>query len=124
GIDRASLLAQAAIDAFDHVDIVAGGAPRTVIPTRAGFNGDRLRRADRLAQLAGNAALLAIGVAAQRMFAAETWRDRALLERVIERRLGLEEIAHGEHERRGEFLEEHRAGHLVELHAGLLPAPQ
>src|ERR1700730_18338055 len=31
GIDRAGLLAQAAVDAFDHVDVVARGAARAVV---------------------------------------------------------------------------------------------
>src|ERR1043166_8188952 len=76
GVDRAGLLAEPAIDAFDHVDVVARGAPRAVVPSRPGLDGDRLRRADRLAELAGDAALLAIWIAAQRMLAAEARRDR------------------------------------------------
>src|SRR5712692_8420970 len=85
GIDRAGPLAQAAIDAFHHVDVVAGGPPRAVVAARAGLDGDGLARADRLAQLAGDAALLAVRIAAQRMLAAEARRDRALLERIIQR---------------------------------------
>src|SRR3977135_2595533 len=57
GVDRAGFLAQPAIDAFDHVDVVAGGAACAVVPARAGLDGDRLRRADRLAELAVDAAL-------------------------------------------------------------------
>src|SRR5712691_13079058 len=113
GIDRAGLLAKPAIDALDHVDVVARGAARAVVAARSSLDGDRLRRADRLAQLAGDAALLAVGIAAQRMLAAEARRDRPLLERIIERRLGLEEIAHAEHERRHELLQEHRARRLI-----------
>ena len=41
------------------------------VGARFGLDGDGLRRADRLAQLAGDAAFLAIGIAAQRMFAAK-----------------------------------------------------
>src|SRR5205807_6954173 len=94
GIHRTSLLAETAIDAFDHVDIVARGAARAVIAARAGLDGDRLRRADRLAQLAGDAALLAVRIAAQHMLAAEARADRALLERIVQGRFRLEEIAH------------------------------
>src|ERR1700756_630089 len=61
GIDRAGLLAQAAVDALHHVDVVAGGAARAVVAARTGLDGDGLGRADRLAQLAGDAALLAVG---------------------------------------------------------------
>src|SRR5712671_718352 len=48
-IDRAGLLAIAAIDAFGHVDVVAGGAPAAVL-ARLGLDRDRQCRADRLAQ--------------------------------------------------------------------------
>src|ERR1044071_6073527 len=113
GIDRAGLLAQPAVDAFHHVDVVARGAARAVVAARAGLDGDGLRRADRLAQLAGDAALLAVRIAAQRMLAAEARRDRALLERVVERRLRLEEIAHGKEERRDELGQEYRSRGLV-----------
>src|SRR5882724_6793133 len=87
GVDRAGFLAQPAIDALHHVDVVARGAPRAVIAARTGLEGDGLRRADRLAQLAGDAALLAVRIAAQRMLATKAWRDRALLERIVQRRL-------------------------------------
>src|SRR5262245_63385546 len=107
GVDRAGLLAQPAVDALDHVDVVAGGAARAVVAARAGLDGDGLRRADRLAQLAGDATLLAVGIATQRMLAAEPGRDRPLLEGVVQRRLGLEEIAHGEEEPRHELPQEY-----------------
>src|ERR1700732_5281858 len=60
GVDRAGLLAEAAVDAFHHVDVVAGGPPRAVVAPRPSLDGDGLGRADRLAQLAGDAALLPI----------------------------------------------------------------
>src|SRR5579863_9664411 len=71
GIDGTGLLAQPAVDAFHHVDVVAHGAAGAVVAARAGLDGDGLRRADRLAQLAGDAALLAVGITAQRMLAPE-----------------------------------------------------
>ena len=71
GVHRACLLAETAVDAFGHVNIVARGAARAVI-ARLGINGNRLRGADRFAKLAGNAAFFAIGIAAQRVFATET----------------------------------------------------
>src|ERR1041385_9497184 len=79
GVDRAGLLAHAAVDALHHVDVVAGGAAGAVVAARAGLDGDRLGRTDRLAQLAGDAALLAVRVAAQRVLAAEARRARPLL---------------------------------------------
>src|SRR3569833_472164 len=60
GIDRARLLAEPAIDALHHVDVVARGAPRAVVAARPRLDGDGLRRAHRLAQLARDAALLAV----------------------------------------------------------------
>src|SRR3546814_6612377 len=48
--------------------------------------------ADRLAQLARDATLLAVGIAAQRMLAAEPRADRVLLERIVDRRFRLEEV--------------------------------
>src|SRR5262249_46297055 len=99
GVHRAGLLAHATVDALHHVDVVAGRAPGAVVSARAGLDGDRLRRADRLAQLAGDAALFAVGIAAQHVLTTEARRDRALLERIVERRLRLEEIAHRQGDR-------------------------
>src|SRR6516165_7662287 len=48
-VDRTGLLAQAAIDALDHVDVVARRPPSAVVPPRTGLDRDRLRRANRLA---------------------------------------------------------------------------
>src|SRR6185312_15187614 len=90
-VHRARLLAQPAIDALDHVNVVARGSAATVL-ARLGFDGDRERRADRLAQFAGDAALLAVRVAAKRMLAAEARRGREFLVRIIDGRLGLEEV--------------------------------
>src|SRR5579871_4579567 len=56
-VDRAGLLAVAAVDALGHVDVVARRAPAAVL-ARLRLDGDRERRADRLAKLAGDAALL------------------------------------------------------------------
>src|SRR3546814_10128910 len=77
-------MAEPAVDAFGHVDIVARRAARSV-GTRLGLDGDRLGRADRLAELAGDAALLAVGIAAQHVLAAEARADRPLLVGVVDR---------------------------------------
>src|SRR6202040_743972 len=79
---------------------------------------------NRLAQLAGDAALLAVRITAQGMLAPEAWRDRPLLERIVQRRLRLEEIAHGEKERRHEFGQQKRAGCGVDIdtHSDLISA--
>src|SRR5690606_78276 len=57
GVDRTSLLAEAAINALHHVDIVSYRAPCAVIAAWPGFDGDGLSWADGLAKLAGDAAL-------------------------------------------------------------------
>jgi hypothetical protein len=57
---QAGLLAEAAVDAFHHIDLVAGCAPRSVVAPGSRFDGYCLSRAYRLAQLAGDAALLAV----------------------------------------------------------------
>ena len=59
-----------------------------------GLDRDRLGGADRLAQLAGDAAFLAVGIAAQRVFAPEARRQRPFFVRIVDRGLGREEILH------------------------------
>src|SRR5690242_10132706 len=80
-VHRAALLAHAAEDALHEVDAVARGAPGPVVALLA-LDRDRERRAHRLAELARDAALLAVGVAAQRMEAAHAGARRRLLLRV------------------------------------------
>src|SRR5262249_54227912 len=66
-------------------------APRAV-GALLGFDGDGERRADRLAQLAGDAALLAVRIAPQRMQPAETRAQRRLLLRILDGDLALEQV--------------------------------
>src|SRR5262249_54319341 len=63
-----------------------------------------------------DAAFLAVGIAAQRVLAAEARRDRTLLERIIERRLRLEEVAHRQRERLHELLQEDPLRDLIQTH--------
>jgi len=79
GVYGARLLAEAAVDALGHVNVVAGRAAGAV-STLLGLDGDGLRRANGLAQLAGNAALFTSWVATQSVLATEAGRDGALLE--------------------------------------------
>src|SRR5687768_7362648 len=76
----AGLLAQTAIDALRHVDIVAG-RPAAAIVTRLGLDRDGQRRANSLAQLTGDAALFPVGITAQGVLAAEPRADGPFLER-------------------------------------------
>ena len=116
GVDRAGFLAHAAIDAFRHVDVVARRAARAIVAARPGLDGDRLGRADGLAKLAGDAALLAVRITAQRVLASKPRRKLTLLEGIVQRRFRLEEIAHRQEEGGNEFLEEQGFRGLVERH--------
>src|SRR5680860_511128 len=120
GVDRAGLLAKAAVDAFHHVDVEAGRPPRAVVASWPRLDGDGLRRADRLAQLAGDAALLSVRIAPQRKLAAKAGRERPLLERIVQRHLRLEEVAHRQEERGDEFRQKDRPDRLIEPHGLIL----
>ena len=63
-----------------------------------GFDGDGERRADGLAQLAGNAAFFAVRIAAQRVQAAETRRLRCLFFRELHSDLAPEKVTPGDHQ--------------------------
>src|SRR5665811_873113 len=99
GVDRAGLLAKAAVDAFHHVDVEAGGPPRAVVAPRPRLDGDGLGRADRLAKLAGDAALLPVRIAPQCKLAAKAGRERPLLEWIVQGGLGAHKIFQREPER-------------------------
>jgi hypothetical protein len=90
-INGASLLAEAAVDALCHVNVVTGRAAGSV-ETGLGLDSDSLSGADGLAQLAGNAALLAVGVPPQRVLSTETGREGTLLEGVHDGVRGAEEL--------------------------------
>src|SRR5262249_57088415 len=105
-----------AIDAFDHIDVVSGRSPRAIIAARSGFDGYGLSRADGFAQLACDAAFLAVGVAPQRVLAAKARRERSLFERIIQGGFALEEIAHPKQESQHELAKEQRTSGLIEPH--------
>lgn len=81
GIHGAALLAVTAVDTLGHIDVVTG-RPSASINTFLGFDGDGLGRADGLAEFAGDAALLAGGIAAQGVFATEAGGDGTLFKGV------------------------------------------
>lgn len=82
GIHGARLLTEAAVNALGHINVVARRSSAAIFSLFS-FDCDGLCRADGLAQLAGDAALLARGVSSQSMFATEARGDGALLERVV-----------------------------------------
>src|ERR1039457_6002390 len=65
GIHRAGLFAEAAVNALEQIDVVARGATCTV-GGHVRVDRDRQRRAHRLAQLAGDTALLAVRIGGPR----------------------------------------------------------
>ena len=65
GVHGTCLLAEAAVDALGHVDVVSGGPPGSVRPLLR-LDSDGLGGTDGLAQLAGDTSLLSGGVPAGR----------------------------------------------------------
>src|SRR5262245_55960020 len=114
-VHRAGFLAEAAEDALHEVDVVTRGAAGSVCAL-LGLDVDRERRADRFAQLAGDAALFAVRIAAQRVQAAEARALRRLLLVKLHRDLAREEGPAGEHHA-AQQLEQQEAPEEVE-HAG------
>ena len=92
GVDRTGLLAQPTEDALGQIDVVAGGATLSV-RTHRRLDGDGHGRADRLAELAGDAALFAVGIPAQCVQPPETRRQRRLLLGILDRDLAGEQVA-------------------------------
>jgi len=70
GIDGTAFFTKSTENAFGKIDVVAGGTTCAILALR-GFDGNSQRRANRFAQLAGDAAFFPIRVAAQRMQTAE-----------------------------------------------------
>ena len=110
-IHRAAFLAEAAEDALRQVDVVAGRAAGAV-GALVRFDGDRHRRAHGLAQLAGDAALFAVLVAAQRVQAAKARRQRRLFLGKLDRDLAPEGVFAGDGQAL-EQLDQHEAGQEV-----------
>src|SRR5690606_36559672 len=130
GIDRTGFLAETAIDALHHVDVVARRPSGSVVASRARLDGDGKRRADRLAELAGDASFLPVRVAPERVLAAEPRAQRALFIGIVHGRLGREEVAHGDDERLDELDEKDRSRCAVlqhplpiSLRVSFVPAP-
>lgn len=90
-INGACLLAETAVNALCHVNVVSRRTTRSV-QTGLGLDSDCLSGTDGFAELACNATLLTVGVSPQRVLAAESGRKRSLLERVHDRVWWAEEL--------------------------------
>lgn len=82
-VNRATLLAVAAVDTLGHVDIISC-RPATSILTLLGFNGNGLGRADGFAELAGDATLFTGGVPTEGVFTTETRGNGTLFEGIVD----------------------------------------
>mmetsp|Transcript_5996 Transcript_5996/g.12035 ORF Transcript_5996/g.12035 Transcript_5996/m.12035 type:complete len:206 (+) Transcript_5996:69-686(+) len=112
GIDGASFLAETAIDALGHVNIVPSGSTGSVFAFR-NLNGNGLRRASRFAQLAGNATFFPRRITSKSMLTAESRRKRSLLEGVIDRGRRAQEDFTGQPPRTSNLREEENFGRVV-----------
>src|SRR4029079_8690128 len=81
-VDRAALLAESAEDAFGEVDVVARRAA-SAVRALLGLEGDREGGTHGLVELAGDASLLAVRIAAKRVQAAKARALRRLLLRKL-----------------------------------------
>src|SRR5512135_1166807 len=102
GIHRTGFFAETAKNAFGQVDVVLRGAARTVCTLRH-FDLDRHCRANRLAQLAGDAALLTVRITALRMQTAEAEALWRLFLRIFDGDVAREEITPGHRETLEQF---------------------
>src|SRR5438034_1827119 len=93
-VDRAGFLTEAAKNAFGQVDVIARGAAAAVVPY-VRFNRDRQCRANRLAEFAGNAALFAVFIAAQRVQAPEARAKRGFFFGKLDGDLAAEHVLAG-----------------------------
>src|SRR5690606_11751375 len=91
GVHGAAFFTEAAENALGEIDVVARGATGAVVAL-VRFDGDGQRRTYGFAQLARDAALFPVGVAAQGMQPAEPRRGRRLFHRVAQGDLALEEV--------------------------------
>ncbi len=97
---------------LDGLLAAAEAAPPGTVGALIRFDGDRQRRADGFAQLAGDAALLAVLVAAQGVQAAKAWRQRRLFLGELHRDLAAEGVLAGDGQAL-EQLDQHEAGQEV-----------
>ena len=121
-IDGAGLLAETAVDALGHVNIVTSGSSRT-IGTGLSLDSNRKRRADGLTELARDASLFTRGVTAERVLTTEAGRDQTLLERVVQCDLGCEDVFKEEESTSDQLGHEHVATETFKLviHGVCLP---
>src|SRR5690606_7778053 len=101
-------LAEAAVNALHHIEVIPNGTARAIVLARPRFDGNCLRRAYGFAKLAGDAALFPIRITTQGVFATEARTHLTLFKGVVDGRLGREEILHGQPEGLRKFTHDQR----------------
>jgi len=81
GVDGACFLAEAAVDALGHVNIIFGCSSGTIQPG-FGLDSDSLSGANGFTELASNAPFFSGRISTQCVFTTETWAEGTFLERV------------------------------------------
>src|SRR5262249_22128245 len=111
------------IDTLRHVYVIAGGAAATRF-ARLCLYCDRESWANGFAKLAGDAALLAIRVAPQRMFSPETRAEGTLLVGIVDRHPRTKQISKGEPETGEQLGQQQASARTGEYsHSLTFPAP-
>ena len=101
GVDWAGVLTETTVNAFGHIDVVAGGPTGAVRP-RLAFNSDSSGWASGCAQFASNASFLTSCIAPEGMLSSEFGGKRPFFVRVVDGPLGLEGVEDGAVEERVE----------------------
>lgn len=121
-LEHETYLTESAVDALGHVDVVARGSP-TAVRSFLGLDGDGLRGAYGLAQLASDASLLATRITAQSVLATEARAQWSLLERVVDGGWFLEDMRQRHSHAAHQFGPEHglgsSVGNVLDIHARL-----
>lgn len=82
GIDWTTLLTEATVYAFCHIDVIPRRSPATILPLFC-FNRDGLRWTYGFAKLASNTPLFSRWISPESMLASEPWRYWAFLEWIV-----------------------------------------
>mmetsp|Transcript_21823 Transcript_21823/g.51769 ORF Transcript_21823/g.51769 Transcript_21823/m.51769 type:complete len:249 (+) Transcript_21823:122-868(+) len=113
GIDGTRLLAESAVDALGHIDIVTSGSTSTVF-TGFGLDSDGLGGADCLTEFARDTAFISGGVSSKGVLPAESGTQVTSLVGVVDSHLWFQTDFQGERESTGNFGQEENLRGSVE----------
>ena len=109
GIDRTCLLAEPAINALGHINVVPSG-PTGAVFAGLGLDRNGLGGTDRLTKLAGDTPFVSRGVSPQCVFPTKAWAQVAPLEGVVDGDLWLETDLQCEGQPTNDFSQEKNLG--------------